>query len=102
MFIGVRVKFYDKNRINVVDDDGKEYWIDFNRSMRYMYIIFVEGVEDMILLGDLNESGIFRNFFIRYMDNLIYVCILYIVEFMFKNIYFDFKIFKFVVNLFIK
>lgn len=70
--IGARVKFHDKNRINVVDDDGKEHWIDLNRPMRHMHTTSVEGVEDMILLGDLNESGILRNLFIRYMDNLIY------------------------------
>ena len=71
--IGARVKFHDKNRINIVDDDGREHWIDLNRPMRHMHATSVEGVEDMILLGDLNESGILRNLFIRYMDNLIYV-----------------------------
>lgn len=102
MSIGARVKFHDKNRINVVDDDGKEHWIDLNRPMRHMHTTSVEGVEDMILLGDLNESGILRNLFIRYMDNLIYVCTLHIVEFMFKNIYLDFKTSKLAANLFIK
>lgn len=102
MSIGARVKFHDKNRINVVDDDGKEHWIDLNRPMRHMHTTSVEGVEDMILLGDLNESGILRNLFIRYMDNLIYVCTLQIVEFMFKNIYLDFKTSKLAANLFIK
>ena len=71
--IGARVKFHDKNRINIVDDDGREHWIDLNRPMRHMHATSVDGVEDMILLGDLNESGILRNLFIRYMDNLIYV-----------------------------
>ena len=33
----------------------------------------VEGLNDMIGLGDLNEAGILRNLFIRYYSDLIYV-----------------------------
>ena len=71
--IGARVKVYDKGRINVVDDDGREHWVETKRPLKHMHATSVEGVEDMIMLGDLNEAGILRNLFIRYMDNLIYV-----------------------------
>ena len=45
-------------------------------KLKPMHPTSVEGVEDMILLGDLNEAGILRNLFIRYYDNQIYVSLL--------------------------
>lgn len=73
MAIGARVKFHDSGRVHVVDDDGKEHWLDGKQKIRHMHQSSVEGVEDMIGLGDLNEAGILRNLFVRYMDNMIYV-----------------------------
>ena len=41
-----------------------------------MHISSVEGVHDMILLGDLKESAILHNLHIRYKDDDIYVSFL--------------------------
>lgn len=71
--VGAKVQLSDSGRIKVVDDDGREHWVDGKQHIRHMHATSVDGVEDMISLGDLNESGILRNLFIRYMDHLIYV-----------------------------
>lgn len=38
-----------------------------------MHVSSVEGVADMILLGDLKESAILHNLHIRYKEDVIYV-----------------------------
>ena len=73
--IGARVVAAEGRRIQVVDDDGEELWLTPERRIKAMHPTSVQGVEDMISLGDLHEAGILRNLLIRYNDNLIYVSI---------------------------
>jgi myosin-7 len=46
----------------------------------------VNHIEDMILLGDLNEAGILRNLFLRYADNKIYVCNSMLINWFMNNL----------------
>ena len=73
MAVGATVQYSESGRIRVVDDDGKEHWIDGRQQIRHMNVSSYTHMEDMILLGDLNEAGILRNLFLRYKDNFIYV-----------------------------
>lgn len=73
MAIGARVISAEGRRIQVKDDDGVEQWLPPERRIKAMHASSVQGVEDMISLGDLHEAGILRNLLIRYNDNLIYV-----------------------------
>ncbi|XP_046401684.1 myosin-VIIa isoform X2 [Ischnura elegans] len=70
--IGARVISAEGRRIQVKDDDEKEQWLTPERRIKAMHATSVQGVEDMISLGDLHEAGILRNLLIRYNENLIY------------------------------
>ncbi|XP_059913806.1 unconventional myosin-VIIa-like isoform X2 [Gadus macrocephalus] len=72
--IGARVKKADTNQCLLVDDEGKERVLkaDQQASARPMHATSVEGVDDMIQLGDLSEAGLLRNLLVRHRKGLIY------------------------------
>uniref|UniRef100_A0A8C5FNV0 Myosin VIIBa n=1 Tax=Gadus morhua TaxID=8049 RepID=A0A8C5FNV0_GADMO len=65
--IGARVKESEKGKLQLVDDEGKE-----QAALRPMHPTSVEGVEDMIRLGDLTEAGLLRNLLVRHKEGSIY------------------------------
>ncbi|XP_076197764.1 unconventional myosin-VIIb isoform X1 [Aptenodytes patagonicus] len=72
--IGAVVKDSDSGRILLEDDEGKEHWITA-RNMHMVHLMHpssVQGVEDMISLGDLNEAGMVHNLLIRHQEHKIY------------------------------
>lgn len=72
--IGAVVKDSDSGRILLEDDEGKEHWITA-RNMHMVHLMHpssVQGVEDMIRLGDLHEAGMVHNLLIRHQEHKIY------------------------------
>ncbi|NXS56892.1 MYO7B protein, partial [Brachypteracias leptosomus] len=72
--IGAVVKDSESGRILLEDDEGKEHWITARNmhTVHMMHPSSVHGVEDMILLGDLNEAGMVHNLLIRHQEHKIY------------------------------
>jgi len=69
--MGGRVKNVEGENYCVIDDENKEQWVPA-KKLRPMHPSSVSGVQDMIQLGDLNEAGILRNLYIRYVEGNIY------------------------------
>ncbi|XP_061387110.1 unconventional myosin-VIIa-like, partial [Musca vetustissima] len=69
---GARVVRTDKNRTQVTDDYGKQYWVPNSDIVKAMHLTSQNGVDDMITLGELQEYTILRNLEIRYKQKKIY------------------------------
>ncbi|XP_049629050.1 unconventional myosin-VIIb [Suncus etruscus] len=72
--IGGIIKETKPGKILIEDDEGKEHWIKSEDldSLSPMHPNSVQGVDDMIRLGDLNEAGMVHNLLIRYKEHKIY------------------------------
>ncbi|XP_042850117.1 unconventional myosin-VIIb isoform X3 [Panthera tigris] len=72
--IGCIIKETKPGKILVEDDEGKEHWIraeDLD-TLSPMHPNSMQGVDDMIRLGDLSEAGMVHNLLIRYQQHKIY------------------------------
>ncbi|XP_041658240.1 unconventional myosin-VIIa-like [Cheilinus undulatus] len=72
--IGAKVKVTPSGQRLLVDDEGKEQSLspELEASLKIMHPTSVEGVEDMIKLGDMNEAGLLRNLLLRHKRGQIY------------------------------
>ncbi|XP_063162991.1 unconventional myosin-VIIb isoform X2 [Candoia aspera] len=72
--IAAVVKISNLGRLLLEDNEGKEHWITAQNisTVRPMDAASIQGVEDMIHLGEMNEAGMVHNLLIRYKENKIY------------------------------
>ncbi|XP_017275826.1 unconventional myosin-VIIa [Kryptolebias marmoratus] len=75
--IGARVRETPTGQKFLVDDEGNERSMEEEQeaSLRIMHPTSVEGVDDMIKLGDMTEAGLLRNLMLRHKQGLIYTYI---------------------------
>ncbi|XP_016348660.1 unconventional myosin-VIIa-like [Sinocyclocheilus anshuiensis] len=75
--IGGYVKVSASGQCCLIDDEGKECNIPEGEkaSLKLMHPTSVEGVDDMIRLGDLSEAGLLRNLLVRHKQGSIYTYI---------------------------
>ncbi|XP_011472695.1 unconventional myosin-VIIb [Oryzias latipes] len=72
--IGAEVQLTDTGQLQLLDDEGKVHKVDKKNEgkIRQMHPSSVTGVDDMIMLGDLNEEGLLRNLLVRHKEGKIY------------------------------
>ncbi|XP_029971015.1 unconventional myosin-VIIa-like [Salarias fasciatus] len=72
--IGAKVKEPAPGRRVLVDDEGKEHRLspELEASLRLMHPTAVDGVDDMIRLGDMDEASVLRNLMLRHRHGIIY------------------------------
>ncbi|XP_053354217.1 unconventional myosin-VIIa-like [Clarias gariepinus] len=71
--IGAEVRLTESGQIQLIDDDGKEHKVKKqDSSLKHIHTSSINGIEDMIRLGDLNEAGLLRNLLIRYKEGTVY------------------------------
>ncbi|XP_063056384.1 unconventional myosin-VIIa [Engraulis encrasicolus] len=72
--IGAQVRLSDRGELQLMDDEGKEHKITkkLESCLKPMHPTSINGVDDMIRLGDLNEAGLLRNLLVRHKEGTIY------------------------------
>lgn len=75
--VGACVKVSESGKYFLLDDNGKEHRLSQEdmANLKLMHPTSVEGVDDMIKLGDLSEAGLLRNLLVRHKQGIIYTYI---------------------------